>query len=449
MHLGKHLKDFQVCGDAALRAVSPQLACLTRESYIGIMRFYVFHLVRYFSIRAGSVLIYLYLVFVLIITGVTIRELEKDSSRLRSQQKAALESQARHNQQFTSLQNQEASVSAMLAEVMSRDEYQINQKLQTEVSEIVSLYTWSIKLYDSIQKLEGVAQEEREKLDNLYTSSILKLVHREYDSAKERMDDLDKSVKTIEVQLASSQAPPVAVNIPSSNQPPSSGYSRQKVSTSVGDFQIDIIAADLASTRVVVETASSSTCTNDCPVLSLADYVARSSAYAGINGSYFCPASYPSCQGKANSFDTLLMNKDKTYFNSDNNVYSSVPAVIFGGGWVRFVSKSMDWGRDTGIDSMLANHPLLVHDGQVTFGGDGDPKKGSRGSRSFVASKGNMVFIGVVRGATVAETAIVLSTLGMDHGLNLDSGGSTALWFGGYKAGPGRNIPNAILFVNK
>ena len=25
-------------------------------------------------------------------------------------------------------------------------------------------------------------------------------------------------------------------------------------------------------------------------------------------------------------------------------------------------------------------------------------------------------------------------------------GGSTALWFGGYKAGPGRNIPNAIIF---
>ena len=27
--------------------------------------------------------------------------------------------------------------------------------------------------------------------------------------------------------------------------------------------------------------------------------------------------------------------------------------------------------------------------------------------------------------------------------------GSTALWSGGYKVGPGRNIPNAILFVNK
>ena len=36
-----------------------------------------------------------------------------------------------------------------------------------------------------------------------------------------------------------------------------------------------------------------------------------------------------------------------------------------------------------------------------------------------------------------------------ENALNLDSGGSTALWSGGYKAGPGRYIPNAILFVNR
>lgn len=31
----------------------------------------------------------------------------------------------------------------------------------------------------------------------------------------------------------------------------------------------------------------------------------------------------------------------------------------------------------------------------------------------------------------------------------LDNGGSTALWSGGYKVGPGRNLPNVILFVSK
>jgi hypothetical protein len=143
------------------------------------------------------------------------------------------------------------------------------------------------------------------------------------------------------------------------------------------------------------------------------------------------------------------MNKDKTYINSANNVYSTNPAVIFGGGYIRFVGQALEWGRDTGIDSMLSNYPMLVSGGNIAFGGDDDPKKGSRGSRSFVANKGNTVFIGVVHGATVAESARVMKALGMENALNLDDGGSTALWHGGYKVGPGRALPNVILFVRR
>ena len=60
-----------------------------------------------------------------------------------------------------------------------------------------------------------------------------------------------------------------------------------------------------------------------------------------------------------------------------------------------------------------------------------------------------MVYIGVIRNATMGESAKVLHALGMGEALNLDEGGSTALWSGGYKAGPGRNIPNAVLFVKR
>ena len=143
------------------------------------------------------------------------------------------------------------------------------------------------------------------------------------------------------------------------------------------------------------------------------------------------------------------MNKDKTYFNSDNNVYSTNPAVIFGGGYIRFIESSSQWGRDTSIESMISNYPLLVSGGNLSFGGDDDPKKGPKGTRSFVANKGTSVFIGVVHNATVAESARVLKSLGMENALNLDNGGSTALYSNGYKVGPGRDIPNAILFINK
>ena len=99
---------------------------------------------------------------------------------------------------------------------------------------------------------------------------------------------------------------------------------------------------------------------------------------------------------------------------------------------------------------MIASQPLLLSNGEVRFGGDGDPKKGSRGNRSFIGTKGNTVYIGVVRTATVAETALVLKALGLENALNLDSGGSTALMTGGkYVAGPGRNTPFGIVLVRK
>ena len=233
------------------------------------------------------------------------------------------------------------------------------------------------------------------------------------------------------------------------NAPPAAGYSRRCVTSDVGNFSVSIVAADLGSTRVIVDTASASDCFNDCPVLSLSQYVSRNGAFAGVNGSYFCPATYPQCADKKNSFDTLLMNKDKVYFNSDNNVYSTVPAAIFGSGWVRFVGQSLEWGRDTGVDGVIANQPLLVSGGGVVFGGDEDPKKGSKGGRSFVANRGSTVYIGVVHSATVAQAAHVLAAMGMENALNLDDGGSTALWSGGYKVGPGRALPNAILFVRR
>ncbi len=231
------------------------------------------------------------------------------------------------------------------------------------------------------------------------------------------------------------------------NTPPVSGkYSKQSVKTDVGTFTVNLVAGDSSSTKIVVDTASQSDCSSNCPAMSLGDYVSRNGGWAGVNGTYFCPKDYPSCVGKENTFDLLVMNKDKYYFNSGNNVYSTNPAVIFGGGYVRFVNSGSQWGRDTGVSGVLMNYPLLVFNGNLSFSGDSDPKKGGRGSRSFVANKGNVVYIGVTQNVSVFENALVMKALGMDNALNLDSGGSTALWYGGYKIGPGRPIPNAIIF---
>lgn len=328
----------------------------------------------------------------------------------------------------------------------NEDQYVINQQNKKEIENIQKTYKKAVNTYEKLLDLKTVSKDTS-KLDELFSKSLDLLSQRNYATSDAVLSDLSSKIADEKTKISSSFVIPE--NLQSSNAPPSSGYSRQKVDSDIGSFMVDIVSADLNSTRVIVDTASDGTCGNDCPVLSLGDYVSRNGAFAGINGSYFCPATYPSCAGKTNSFDTLLMNKNKVYFNSDNNVYSTVPVVVFGSGWIRFIGRSLDWGRDTGADGVLANQPLLLSDGNIVFGGDGDPKRGAKGPRGFVGNKGSMVYIGVTHNATAAENAHVLKTLGMDNALNLDSGGSTALWYGGYKAGPGRNIPNSILFIRK
>jgi exopolysaccharide biosynthesis protein len=339
-----------------------------------------------------------------------------------------------------------ASTSAQLNELLNQDQYKINQDLKSEILSIQKTYKKAVVTYENLLKVKEISKNVK-GFDAQFAKTLTLLSEKNYASAEAELTDLSKKIQTETDKVSSSFSIPA--NVPAKNTPPGSGFSRQQVDAGIGTYLVDIVSADLGSTRVIVDTASDGTCANNCPVLSLGDYVSRSGGFAGINGSYFCPESYPSCAGKTNSFDTLLMNKNKVYFNSDNNVYSNVPAVIFLGGSIRFVGRSLEWGRDTGVDGVIANQPLLLSGGNITFGGDGDPKKGSKGSRSFVGNKGNTVYIGVVHNATVAEVAHVLKTLGLENALNLDSGGSTALWSGGYKVGPGRNIPNAIIFVRK
>lgn len=346
-----------------------------------------------------------------------------------------------------SISTQLSQAQLELETLRNEDQFQKNIKLQNDIKSIETTYTQTVTEYEALLDLRGDGAKV-DKLEPQFGQILGLLAKRNYASASVSLQKLRTDIQTTRAQLAAAE-PPVPSNIPTSNSAPASGYARQAVETEVGRFQVDILSADLGSTKVVVETASAGDCLDNCPVSSLADYVSRAGGYAGINGPYFCPADYPSCAGKTNSFDTLIMNKNKVYFNSENNVYSTVPAFIFSGG-ARLVGRSSDWGRDTGPDSVIASQPMLLSGGNITFGGDGDPKKGSRGSRSFIGSKDNTVYIGVVRGATVAEVAYVLKTLGIQNALNLDSGGSTAFYTNGrYVAGPGRATPFGIVLVRR
>lgn len=346
----------------------------------------------------------------------------------------------------TKMTEVEASLSAQIEILQNEDFRKTNNEVKKEIGKLKNAYKDALDVYKLLLELREKTTKTSQFesvfasiLDDLRNDNVTKVSST---SAKLR-SDLEKEIS----RLASVVAIPA--NVTEKNTPPNSGYSRQKVVVGNNSYLVDIIAGDLNSTKVIVDTASDGTCTNDCPVLPLATYVSRSGAYAGINGTYFCPETYPDCASKKNTFDVLVMNKNKVYFNSDNNVYSSVPAVIFSGNTARFVRETSSWGRDTGVDAVIANRPLLVLDGTAMFSGSGEPKEGAKGNRGFLGASGSTAYIGIVHGATVAECATVLQAMGVKNAINLDSGGSTALWSGGYKAGPGRNIPNAVLFVRR
>lgn len=353
-------------------------------------------------------------------------------------------------QKTTALSSNLISIEKELGRLKSRDEYKINIAQEKELKSIQDTYKSSVSIYENLTDLPATSKKLPD-FQKRFALILKYLSDKNYASASANLNVLSADVSSEKQLLSASIASTTDIaKLPANNAPPGSGFTRQVVDVNGNKYVVDIVAGNLASTRVVVDTATDGDCRDNCPVLALADYVARNGAYAGINGSYFCPAEYPTCAGKTNSFDTLAMNKNKHYINSDNNVYSTVPAVISGSGFLRFVGASRDWGRDTGVDGVLANQPLLVSGGKSVFGGDGDPKKSGGGTRGFIANKGGTAYIGFVHNASVAAAGAVLEKMGMDNALNLDSGGSVALWAnGGYKVGPGRNIPNAILFVNK
>lgn len=331
-----------------------------------------------------------------------------------------------------------------IQELKNIDQVKVNEKLTEDIKTIEKNYQDSVKLYERI--LDIADKGSVLKIQTNWAEIISLLSKNNYASASAAMEKLSLDIKKIEEQATIAKIPE---NLPVKDTPPSSGQSKQVVKTDVGDFVVNIISANLSDTKLIVDTASNGDCSNDCPVLPLAEYAKRSGAIAAINGPYFCPATYPTCSDKKNSFDTLLMNKNKTYFNSDNNVYSSNPVAIFSN-TSRFVENGSSWGRDTSVDAVIMSRPLLVFNGEVKFFGNSDTKETSRGNRSFLGASDGTVYIGIVYSATIAETAKVVAKLGIKNAINLDSGGSSAFWSNGkYLAGPGRDLPFGILLVRR
>jgi len=71
-----------------------------------------------------------------------------------------------------------------------------------------------------------------------------------------------------------------------------------------------------------------------------------------------------------------------------------------------------------------------------------------RATRGAIGVDGTYIYLAILPSASVTETAYVMQSLGARDALNLDGGGSAALWIAGsFKVGPGRQLPNAIVLT--
>lgn len=323
--------------------------------------------------------------------------------------------------------------------LLQDDQVVKNASLSSEIALIAQTYAEGARLFE--ERADLVVSTGKVSLVDKQLARFLELLgESRWEEAKEQT----KKVKEEIAKIVAASVPKVAtpINAPASNTLPGSGYTRQKVATSRGEFVISMVVAPGA--RVVVETMDDPNCVGNCEARTLAEHVAKSGGFAGMNGAYFCPPDYAQCQGKTNSFDTLAVNgRTKVVFNQANNVYSTIPLVAAYNTSLSFYDQTVQWGVDTSGGGAIANFPRLVRDGAVATS-----EENGKGTRGFIGTKDGAIVIGHIYAASFGDTAEVLKTLGLQNAMNLDGGGSSALWFeGSYRVGPGRSLPTAIVLV--
>lgn len=252
---------------------------------------------------------------------------------------------------------------------------------------------------------------------------------------------------------------------------PGLAYTAKNIATSRGMFRVDSIALDLTQSnlRVMTDTLLTADCSNGCPATSLLNFVNRRGAQAGIHGTYFCPPEYSSCVGQIgyyfypvyNSFSKVMINEVRMKYTTQpivaidttNRFFYYAPTLQFHSlaelkAKLKIDSEAV--GGSGVLQAAISNSPIMVISGKNVLDTKFlDTKQATvKSYRGFLAWKDRMVTFGVVRGATVTDSATVMTAMGFDYALNLDGGGSTAMiQNGNYILGPGRNIPNAILLV--
>ena len=200
-----------------------------------------------------------------------------------------------------------------------------------------------------------------------------------------------------------------------------------------------------------------------CAAQPLQAFLEAGQGFAAINGSYFC--SNDDCGGFNSYFSPLYESRWELMINRDK---MSLPTT----GPIAVIDNTNHWHyfkdvRDfvspenfqaiTGqnVSAALSNQPRILENGKnILDASKLTATQKIRSTRQALAYKdtprhrnqGNLYLISLSN-ATLEDLAAVLEKLHFDNALNLDGGGSAALIYENkFLVGPGRDIPNAIVF---
>lgn len=314
-----------------------------------------------------------------------------------------------------------------------------------------------------IKNGEQVVKTIQSAADGTYTAKLavgkfqIKVTLSGYNEYNGEIEVVASTPATLNIALTK----PLAISAPKVSAPTTTSdsnsdgiYSQQTINTDRGAFTVRLLTIDLNQYRMVVDTAADGDCENDCPVLSLEEYVARNAGVAGIHGTYFCPTAYSTCAGKTNSFYFKIHNgRIDQHINWSNGLGNYLPFLRISSGGT--LSWHDTWESASGVDMStgISCRPHLVENGSIVLTAndlDSDKEAVSKLSRGFIGHIGQTIYAGVILSGNLYDSAAVSEALGLEDSFNLDGGGTTALFHNGaYKAGPGRAMPNAIIFKKK
>lgn len=260
------------------------------------------------------------------------------------------------------------------------------------------------------------------------------------------------------------QIPVAADSLPGPTVPPQvTTVKNVRIATERGTFSTNQIILDRRNKhwRIMTDTADVADCTDNCTTLSIRDFARRHNAVAAMTGTYFCDDGY-NCIGGLSSYVYPVFNSwSRTMINQGQVKYSVEPMVLFDpkntplylSAGSQFDTLAEFEARNSFIvQAAMSNSPAMVEAGQNVLSNEAMDysQRFVRATRAMLGWKGFFIYLITVRSATLPDAAAVATAMGLDYVLNLDGGGSTALYNDGrHYAGPGRTAPNALLIVQR